>query len=175
MTCILLFISLTNPSQLEYRSPFIKMQISDTSGPLINNFSFSGPDVATFPEYYRGFIDINVIDGDGVDAVWMQFRWADQSSWSTRTMEKQSPPNNDTYSAEIEGDLDSGYNRFFVEFFANDTLGNLSESQVYNDTVYYTKEEGPPSILDYLLPALAISGTVFVLIGLGFWLYKKRR
>ncbi len=148
------------------------LKVSDTSGPLFSNFYLYESD--TFHPRYGSSVEIDVIDEDGVDTVWVQYRWEGRLFWSFDVMENHPPFHNDTYDGYIKGTLEPGDNRIFIKFVANDTLGNISESQLQNRSVYYMREEGPPSFLYYLLPWLAGPLGVVVLIGIGVWRYRKR-
>ena len=147
--------------------------VADSSGPQFSDFST--PSDTYFNEQLHDQVEIDVVDEDGVDTVWMQYRLENETTWANSYLENNPPYLNSTYIGIFEATLKPGYNSFSFQFFANDTLGNLSESEVYEWTVYYMREEGPTPLLDYLIPALVISSVILVLIGFGYWLYKKRQ
>ncbi len=168
--------SLLTPSHVSYQASIVPdMKLGDMDGPSFSNFHLDPSDADTYYADYQGLVEVDVDDIDEVDMVWLQYHWEDDSSWSNGIMESQAPFHNETYTGYIIGILQPGDNRFFVKFFANDTFGNLAESEIHNRTVYYMREEGPTPFLYYLIPALAVSSVVLVLIGLGFWWYKKRQ
>ena len=156
-------------------SSFSKNTLADDVGPVVSNFYLDPSDSDTYSADYQGLVEIDAVDADGVDIVWLQYHWEDEVSWSHGLMESEVPFHNDTYSGTIRGTLKPGDNRFFVKFFANDTLGNLSESEVFNRTVYYMHEEGPTPFLYYLAPILALFCGAIAVLGIWFWRYKKRR
>ena len=154
---------------------FSKNTLADESGPTISNYYLDPDDSSTHSSNYLGKIWVDVVDSDGVDSVWMQYHWEGMASWVNKIMENHSPSNNDTYSGSISGTLEPGYNHFFVKFFANDSLGNLAESEIYNDTVYYNAPDLPSSPWIYLIPIIVYSSVVIIaLVAIGWW-YKKRR
>ena len=144
--------------------------IADSSGPQFSDVST--PSDTYFDEQFHGHIEIDVVDEDGVDIVWMQYRSENETTWSISFLENNPPYRNYTYIGTFESILKPGYNTFFLKFFANDTLGNISESEIHEWTVYYMREEVPTPFLYYLLPVLVVSLGVAVLIGA--WWYRKR-
>ena len=132
--------------------------ISNSSeGPVFGNYSTDL--TSTFYNQCTPSVDIDVYDPDGVDAVWLSYKRANETSWTNQSMSLLPPGEGNTYVGRFTVNVSRTETWFDVQFFANDTLGHMSSSSVYPLLILYNKPDDPgPSVFPWFLvvPVLVV-------------------
>ena len=130
---------------------------NSSEGAIFGNYSTRRTD--TFYNHCTPSVDIDVYDPDGVDAVWLSYKRANETSWKNRSMSLLPPGEGNTYHGRFTVNVSQTETWFDVQIFANDTLGNMSVSSVYPLVIHYSRPnpvDGSEFIWITVVPALVI-------------------
>jgi len=144
--------------------------VSDSSeGPVFGNYSTRR--TATFYSQCTPSVDVDVYDPDGVDAVWLSYKRANETSWTNRSMSLLPPGEGNTYHGRFTVNVSQTETLFDVQLFANDTLGNMSVSSVYPLMILYSR----PNLVDASeFPWFLVGPVLVVIFPLGLYLLWTR-
>jgi hypothetical protein len=118
-----------------------------------------------FPE-----VLIDVVDLDGVASVWFSYKRSNESQWNNQSMVSAPPLGENTFFGMFHSTVSEYTTVFNITFFANDSLGHISKSELYGLTVDYSYDPPPPEytprpdIILHLIGAVTISIIVVSLI-----------
>jgi len=95
-------------------------------------------------------VRIDVVDQDGVEMVWFLYRRTNESQWSNNKSMVISPAfGENTFSGSFRVTLAPYTTEFDIQFFANDSLGHVAESVVYQLMAHYNPGDPPRISLHY--------------------------
>ncbi len=93
-------------------------------------------------------VRIDVVDQDGVEMVWFLYRRTNESQWSNNKSMVISPAyGENTFSGSFRVTLAPYTKKFDIQFFANDSLGHVAESVVYQLMAHYNPGNPTPGYL----------------------------
>ena len=144
--------------------------ISNSSeGPVFGNYSTDLTN--TFSNQCTPAVYVDVYDPDGVDAVWLSHKRANETSWKNRSMSLRPPGEGNTYVGRFTVNVSQGETLFDVQFFANDTLGNMSVSSVHS---FYIRYSRPNPVDSSGFPWFLVGPVLVVAFSLGLYLLWTR-
>ena len=144
--------------------------ISNSSeGPVFGNYSTDF--TITFYNHCTPSVDIDVYDPDGVDAVWLSYKRANETSWKNQSMNLHPPGEGNTYVGWFTVNVSRAETWFDVQCFANDTLGHMSSSSVYPLEILYNK---PDTLDSSEFPWFLVGPVLVITFSLGLYLLWTR-
>lgn len=117
---------------------------------------------------------IDVVDQDGVGMVWFSYKRSNESQWNNQSMQKWPALGENTFYGSSRVTLSKYTNIFDIKFFANDSLGHVAESEVYELLVYYNPPDPPPEF-DPFLPLMAVTISIIAVSAILISLIRRRR
>jgi len=142
--------------------------ISNSSeGPVFGNYSTD----LTSTFYNQCTPSVDVYDPDGVDAVWLSYKRANETSWKNQSMNLHPPGEGNTYVGRFTVNVSRAETWFDVQFFANNTLGHMSSSSVYPLEILYNK---PDTLDSSEFPWFLVVPVLVVIFPLGLYLLWTR-
>ncbi len=120
-----------------------------------------------FPE-----VLIDVVDLDGVASVWFSYKRSNESQWNNQSMNPSGLGEN-TYFGSFQSTVSEYTTLFNITIFANDSLGHISESELYGLRVDYSYDPPPePGLSDLFIPITV--GTITVILFSAIVIIDKR-
>ncbi len=116
---------------------------------------------------------IDVVDQDGVAMVWFSYKRSNESQWSNQSMQKWPALGENTFYGSSRVTLSKYTNIFDIKFFANDSLGHVAESEVYELLVYYNPPDPPPDASSLPIRVAIFAIIVVSLIIIAFKLKRR--
>ena len=135
--------------------PDINIQTFNAHADLIfGNYSYDSA-WTNYP-WCQPSVYIGVHDSDEVDTVWFRYKRANESNWQNKSMDPMQGTWIATHMGFFRVNVSQTETWFDIQFFANDTTGNLYESSIYPLKISYSRphpyEETLPWFL--IIPAL---------------------
>jgi len=86
---------------------------------------------------------IDVVDLDGVASVWFSYKRSNESQWNNKSMNPSGLGEN-TFMGYFQSTVSEFTTVFNITFFANDSLGHILESELYELSIHYSHDPPPP-------------------------------
>ena len=107
---------------------------------------------------------IDVVDLDGVASVWFSYKRSNESQWNNKSMTPPALVDN-TFFGSFQSTVSEYHTDFDIKFFANDSLGHISESELYGLTADYSYDPTTPEPTpepDLILPILLVTISIII-------------
>ena len=118
-------------------------------------------DTRIYSKYCFPRVLIDVVDLDGVASVWFSYKRSNESQWNNKSMNPSNQGANFFigYFNVIVSESTTVYN---ITFYANDSLGHISESELYELSIHYIHDHPPPENNLFLFFQIIVVGTIII-------------
>ena len=116
---------------------------------------------------------IDVVDLDGVALVWFSYKRSNESQWNNKSMASRPSHGENAFSGWFYATVSEYTTVYNITFFANDSLGHISKSELYELSVYYSHNPPPPE--NDLFFQIIVVGTIIIVGFSALVIIDKRR